>query len=55
MEKELTISDNPRPKTIHDFGGFPEELYQMRYPAPGSPSVAMDLNKNLTKAGWISK
>ncbi len=55
MEKELTISGNPHPKTIHDFGGFPEELYQMRYPAPGSPSVAMNLNENLSKSGWISK
>jgi 4,5-DOPA dioxygenase extradiol len=51
-ETELPmLTGNPKPETIHDFGGFPDALYAIRYPAPGAPDVAADAAGALKAAG----
>ena len=41
------ITGMARPKTIHDFGGFPQALFDQQYPAPGAPAVAQHMAAEL--------
>src|ERR1700747_1142816 len=44
-ETGVTLSTAPR--TTHDFGGFPPDLYQVQYPAPGEPALARRVQRLL--------
>jgi 4,5-DOPA dioxygenase extradiol len=50
MTTGIAVTAMPRPKTIHDFGGFPQALFDVRYPAPGDPVLAARVRDLLAPA-----
>lgn len=51
MTRMPAVGAAAQPATIHDFGGFPEALYRIRYPAPGDPALAAEVAGRLDEAG----
>ena len=51
MARTPLVMGTPAPQTWHDFGGFPPELYQLQYPAPGQPALAQEIVQRLQAAG----
>jgi len=49
-EPQFSITSNEQPETIYDFGGFEDEMYQMRYPAKTSPELIDHLSDLLSKS-----
>lgn len=50
----VRVGAAPTPATMHDFGGFPAVLYQLRYEPPGAPDLAIQTQRLLGEAGFTA-
>ena len=48
----IMVTASAAPATLHDFGGFPRELYELRYPVKGEPALAEQIVGLLREQGW---
>lgn len=55
MTDRPMLGGHAQPHTVHDFGGFPDPLYQIQYPAPGEPDLAEQIATRLADAGFSPK
>lgn len=51
MTREVQVTAAERPETVHDFGGFARALFDIQYPAPGSPELAARVQQALQAHG----
>jgi len=51
MTDQPMVGGHVQPQTVHDFGGFPKELFELRYAAPGAPDLAAEIAQRLHGAG----
>nr|WP_308219263.1 4,5-DOPA dioxygenase extradiol [Flavobacterium sp. NRK F7] len=53
LTQGTAITAMSQPKTIHDFGGFPQALFDVQYPAPGDPNLANEIQKMVTNPSLV--